>query len=277
MLDIKYLRENFAEAEKALAARGGKIDLSGFADLDQRRRELLTEGESLKAEKNKVSALIGKTKDKSQVQGEISQMKEVSSQIKGIDEQLREVENQLSELLMGLPNIPHAQSPAGMSEDDNVEVRTWGEKPVLDFEPKAHWDIGEDLGILDFERASKLSGARFALYSGLGAKLERALVNLMLDLHTEEHGYTEVLPPYLVNRASMTGTGQLPKFEHDLFHAEDTDLFLIPTAEVPLTNIHRNEILAEKDLPICYTAYTPCFRKEAGSHGKDTRGLIRQH
>ena len=277
MLDIKYLRENFAAAEKALSTRSGKVDLSGFQTLDQQRRELLSEVETLKAEKNKVSALIGRTKDKSQVQGEITRMKDVSTQIKSLDDQLREVVDQLNELLMGVPNIPHEKCPVGASEDDNVEIRVWGEKPVLDFTPKAHWDIGEDLGILDFERGSKLSGARFCVYFGAGARLERALINFMLDLHTTEHNYTETLPPFLVNRVSMTGTGQLPKFESDLFHTEGVDLFLIPTAEVPVTNIHRDEILAEKDLPICYTAYTPCFRKEAGSHGKDTRGLIRQH
>lgn len=277
MLDIKYLRENFAAAEKALATRGDKIDLSGFAALDQQRRELLSEGENLKAEKNKVSAMIGQTKDKSQVQGEIARMKEVSAQIKKLDEQLREVEDQLNQLLMGVPNIPHEKTPLGASEDDNVEISVWGEKPILNFTPKAHWDIGENLGILDFERGVKLSGARFCVYFGAGARLERALINFMLDLHTTEHNYTETLPPFLVNRASMTGTGQLPKFEDDLFHTEGVDLFLIPTAEVPVTNLHRDEILAEKDLPLCYAAYTPCFRKEAGSHGKDTRGLIRQH
>ena len=277
MLDIKYLRENFEAAEKALANRSGSIDLSGFKKLDQQRRELLNEVESLKAEKNKVSALIGQTKDKSQVQGEIARMKEVSAEIKGLDDQLRSVEEQLSELLMGVPNIPHELSPVGASEEDNAEIRSWGEQPAFDFAAKAHWDVGEDLGILDFERAGKLSGARFALYLGAGARLERALINFMLDLHTEQHGYTETLPPFLVNRASMTGTGQLPKFESDLFHTEDVDLFLIPTAEVPVTNIHRDEILSEKELPLRYTAHTPCFRKEAGSHGRDTRGLIRQH
>lgn len=277
MLDIKYLRENFDAAEKALATRGGGIDISAFKTLDLQRRELLGQAETLKAEKNTVSGLIGRTKDKSQVQGEIARMKEVSAQIKELDDQLRAVEVQLNELLMGVPNIPHELSPVGLSEDDNVEIKVWGEKPQFDFEAKAHWDVGEDLGILDFERASKLSGARFALYMGAGARLERALINFMLDLHTDEHGYKETLPPFLVNRTSMTGTGQLPKFESDLFHTEDVDLFLIPTAEVPVTNIHRDEILAEQDLPICYTAYTPCFRKEAGSHGKDTRGLIRQH
>ncbi len=277
MLDIRYLRENFDAAAKALANRSGAIDLSAFSGLDQQRRELLSEAEALKAEKNKVSALIGKTKDKSQVQDEIVRMKEVSSRIKELDDQLRSVEEQLNELLMGIPNIPHEETPIGQSEKDNVEIRCWGEKPTFSFAAKAHWDIGEDLGILDFERAGKLSGARFALYFGAGARLERALINFMLDLHTGEHGYTETLPPFLVNRASMTGTGQLPKFESDLFHTEEVDLFLIPTAEVPVTNIHRDEILQEKDLPLAYTAYTPCFRKEAGSHGRDTRGLIRQH
>ena len=277
MLDIKYLRENYEIAEKALSARSGKVDLSGFQALDQQRRELLNAVEALKAEKNKVSALIGQTKDKSLVQGDISRMKEVSAQVKGLDDKLRNVEDQLSELLMGVPNIPHERSPVGSSEDDNVEIRTWGEKPTFVFDPKAHWDIGENLGILDFERGSKLSGARFCVYFGAGARLERALINFMLDLHTDEHNYTETLPPVLVSRVSMTGTGQLPKFEDDLFHTEGMDLFLIPTAEVPVTNLHRDEILGEKNLPVCYTAYTPCFRKEAGSHGKDTRGLIRQH
>ena len=277
MLDIRYLRENFEAAQQALSNRSGSVDLSGFTALDQRRRDLLSESESLKAEKNRVSALIGKTKDKSQVQNEIAEMKTVSARIKELDDELSNVEEELNALLMGVPNIPHELSPVGKSEDDNIEVRIWGEKPEFAFDPKAHWDVGEGLGILDFERASKLSGARFALYLGAGARLERALINFMLDLHTTEHGYTETLPPFLVNRATMTGTGQLPKFESDLFHTEDVDLFLIPTAEVPVTNIHRDEILQEQDLPLQYTAYTPCFRKEAGSHGRDTRGLIRQH
>ena len=277
MLDIRYLRENFASVEAALASRGGNEDLSGFADLDARRRTLLGEGETLKAEKNRVSALIGKTADKSQVQDEIARMKEVSARIKELDEDLRSVEDQLQSLLMGLPNMPHEDCPRGVSEDENIEIRTWGQQPPFTFTPQAHWDLGEELGILDFERAGKLSGARFALYYGAGARLERALINFMLDLHTAKHGYTETLPPFLVNRATMTGTGQLPKFASDLFHTEDVDLYLIPTAEVPVTNIHRDEILAEADLPLCYTAYTPCFRKEAGSHGRDTRGLIRQH
>jgi seryl-tRNA synthetase len=277
MLDLKFVRENFAEAERRLATRGDAVDMSAFTDLDARRRNLLGETESLKAEKNQVSALIGKTKDKSQVQGEIARMKEVSARIKDLDEELKQVEGDLRNLLMTLPNLPDPECPVGVSEDDNVEVRRWGQLPEFDFEPQAHWDIGEGLGILDFERAGKLAGARFALYRGAGARLERALINFMLDMHTGEHKYVEILPPFMVNRDTMTGTGQLPKFESDLFHLDDPDFFLIPTAEVPVTNIHREEILADADLPICYTAHTPCFRKEAGSHGRDTRGLIRQH
>lgn len=277
MLDIKYLREHAAEAADRLATRGGNIDLSPLTTLDQQRRELLSETESLKAERNRVSAIIGKTKDKSQVQGEIASMKEVSARIKQLDDELRQVEEGLESALLVLPNLPHPACPLGASEGENVEVRNWGEPTQFDFEVKDHVALGESLGILDFERASKLSGARFSLSLGLGARLERALVNFMLDLHTGEHNYLEVLPPFMVNRATMTGTGQLPKFEDDLFHAEDTDLFLIPTAEVPVTNIHRDEILPADKLPLCYAAFTPCFRKEAGSHGKDTRGLIRQH
>ncbi|WP_020674804.1 serine--tRNA ligase [Geopsychrobacter electrodiphilus] len=277
MLDIKYLRENLAAATASLANRSGEVDLSAFTGLDLRRRELLGEGEALKAEKNRVSALIGQTRDKSQVQSEIVQMKEVSARIKQIDEELRLVEEELQALLLTIPNIPHQDCPIGRDENANREVRTWGEVPSYDFAPQAHWDLGEKLEILDFERGTKIAGARFVLYRGAGARLERALINFMLDLHTDVHGYTETLPPFLVNRASMTGTGQLPKFEEDLFHTEDVDYFLIPTAEVPVTNIHRDEILNDADLPLKYTAYTPCFRKEAGSHGRDTRGLIRQH
>ena len=277
MLDIKYLRENFIAAEKALASRGEELDLTGFKNLDQQRRALLGEVEQLKAERNQVSGLIGRSQDKSQVQDEIARMKQVSVRVKELDEQLKETESQLQELLLGIPNLPDEQCPVGGGEADNLVFRSWGEKPEFSFAPQAHWDIGTHLGILDFERGRKLSGARFVLYLGAGARMERALINFMLDLHIEEHGYTETLPPFLVNRPTMTGTGQLPKFESDLFHTEEVDLFLIPTAEVPVTNIHRDEILSEQDLPLCYAAYTPCFRKEAGSHGKDTRGLIRQH
>jgi len=277
MLDLKYLRDNLDEAERRLATRGAAVNLAAFRELDRRRRELLGETEALKAEKNRVSALIGQTRDKSQVQGEIARMKEVSARIKALDDELKGVEEELQGLLLTVPNLPHEACPAGASEADNREVRRWGAPRAFAFAPKPHWEIGEQLGILDFERAGKLAGARFALYRGAGARLERALINFMLDLHTDGHKYIEILPPFMVNRESMTGTGQLPKFEDDLFHLEDPDYFLIPTAEVPVTNIHRDEILAAEQLPLAYAAYTPCFRKEAGSYGKDTRGLIRQH
>lgn len=277
MLDVKFLRDNFEQAEQRLATRGEAVNLDAFRQLDSQRRELLGQAETLKAEKNRVSALIGKTKDKSQVKDEIVRMKDVSSQIKGLDEQLREATEALQKILMTIPNLPHESCPVGLTEDDNVELRAWGDLPEYSFEAKAHWDIGEALDILDFERGGKITGARFTLYKGAGARLERALINFMLDLHTDEHKYVEMLPPFMVNRASMTATGQLPKFEDDLFHVEGPDYFLIPTAEVPVTNIHRDEILGAEQLPLCYTAHTPCFRKEAGSHGRDTRGLIRQH
>ncbi|MEA3464809.1 MAG: serine--tRNA ligase [Thermodesulfobacteriota bacterium] len=277
MLDVKFLRDNLQQVEQRLATRGSAINLDDFRQLDKQRRELLGQADTLKAEKNRVSALIGQTKDKSQVKDEIVRMKEVSTQIKGLDERLRETSDALQTILMTIPNLPHESCPVGLSEDDNVEIRQWGTVPEYSFEPKAHWDIGEALDILDFERGGKLTGARFTLYKGSGARLERALINFMLDLHTEQHKYVEMLPPFMVNRESMTGTGQLPKFEDDLFHVEGPDYFLIPTAEVPVTNIHRDEILGAEQLPLCYTAHTPCFRKEAGSHGRDTRGLIRQH
>lgn len=277
MLDVRFLRDNFEQAEQRLATRGEAINLDAFCQLDSQRRELLGQADTLKAEKNRVSALIGKTKDKSLVKDEIVRMKDVSAQIKALDEQLRETTESLQKILMTIPNLPHELCPVGLTEDDNVELRTWGNIPEYSFAPKAHWDIGEALDILDFERGGKITGARFTLYKGAGARLERALINFMLDLHTDEHKYVEMLPPFMVNRDSMTGTGQLPKFEDDLFHVEGPDYFLIPTAEVPVTNIHRDEILGAEQLPLCYTAHTPCFRKEAGSHGRDTRGLIRQH
>jgi len=277
MLDIKYIRENMDETERRLRTRGGESYLDGFRELDERRRTLLKEGEALKALRNSVSDEIGRTKDKSQVQDKILEMREVSHKIKGLDEELNQVDDQLNSFLLTVPNLPHASTPIGRSENDNVMVRSWGEPQKLPFEAKPHWDLGEDLGILDFERGAKITGARFTLYRGAGARLERALINLMLDLHTDTHGYLEVLPPFMVNRESMQGTGQLPKFEEDLFKLVDPEFFLIPTAEVPVTNIHRGEILKKSDLPISYCAYTPCFRREAGSYGKDTRGLIRQH
>jgi seryl-tRNA synthetase len=277
MLDLKYVRDHLDLVEQRLAQRGTAISLADFRQLDARRRELLGRSEALKAEKNQVSALIGRSKDKSALQDEIARMKAVSAEIKELDDSLRQVSDDLQQRLMLIPNLPHEDCPVGAGEEDNLVVRHWGEPPAFEFEPKPHWELGEQLDILDFERAGKLTGARFALYKGAGARLERALINFMLDLHTERHKYVEMLPPFMVNRASMTGTGQLPKFEDDLFHVEGPDYFLIPTAEVPVTNIHRDEILAAEQLPLCYTAYTPCFRKEAGAHGRDTRGLIRQH
>ena len=277
MLDMKYIRENPDEAERRLSSRGGVSYLEGFRELDEKRRALLREGESLKALRNTASEEIARTKDKSQVQDKILEMREVSQKIKGMDEELKQVDDQLELFLLTVPNLPHPNTPIGASEADNVEVRSWGEPKQPAFAANPHWEIGENLRILDFECGAKLTGARFTLYRGAGARLERALINFMLDLHTGEHGYTEVLPPFMVNRESMTATGQLPKFEDDLFKMTDPEFFLIPTAEVPVTNIHRGEILKKSDLPICYAAYTPCFRREAGSYGKDTRGLIRQH
>jgi seryl-tRNA synthetase len=277
MLDAKYLRDNLETAEARLRTRGAALDLTGFRVLDEKRRALLASGEELKALRNRVSDEISRIKDKSQAQGRILEMREVSQKIKTIDDELKGVEEELGMFLLTVPNLPAAGVPVGRSEDDNVVVRTWGEPKSYLFAPKPHWEIGEALGILDFERGAKLTGARFTLYRGAGARLERALINFMLDLHTEQHNYVEMLPPFMVNRESMIGTGQLPKFEDDLFRIDGMDYFLIPTAEVPVTNIHRGEILRGAELPIYYTAYTPCFRKEAGSYGKDTRGLIRQH
>jgi seryl-tRNA synthetase len=277
MLDSKFLRDNLETVEARLKTRGGSLDLAGFRELDSRRRELLQQSEELKALRNRVSDEISRIKDKGQAQAQITEMREVGGRIKALDEELKGIEEGLDQFLMTTPNIPHEDVPIGASEADNVEVRKWGEPPVFSFTPKPHWEIGESLGILDFERGAKLTGARFTLYKGAGARLERALINFMLDLHTGRHNYVEMLPPFMVNRESMTATGQLPKFEEDLFRMEGTDYYLIPTAEVPVTNIHRGEILRGEDLPLCYTAYTPCFRKEAGSYGKDTRGLIRQH
>jgi len=277
MLDAKYLRENLEEAESRLKTRGEAVSLAGFRECDTRRRELLQESETLKALRNKVSEEISRVKDKSQVQDRMTEMREVSQRIKALDEELRGIEEELQGYLLTIPNIPHATTPVGVSEADNVEVRKWGTIQDFPFAPKPHWELGESLDILDFERGARLTGARFTLYKGAGARLERALINFMLDLHTGRHNYVEMLPPFMVNRESMTGTGQLPKFEEDLFRLDGLDYFLIPTAEVPVTNIHRGEILKGSDLPVRYTAYTPCFRKEAGSYGKDTRGLIRQH
>lgn len=277
MLDAKFIRENLEMVEVRLRSRGTDVNLKGFRELDGKRRDLLQQTESLKALRNKVSDEISRMKDKSAAQERIVEMREVSQRVKTLDDELRAVEEALEALLLTIPNIPHAETPVGASEHDNVEVRRWGAPTTFSFTPKPHWEIGENLGILDFERGTKLAGARFTLYRDAGAKLERALINFMLDLHTERHNYVEMLPPFMVNRDCMIGTGQLPKFEDDLFHLDGVDYFLIPTAEVPVTNIHRGEILKGSDLPLRYVAYTPCFRKEAGSYGKDTRGLIRQH
>lgn len=279
MLDIKYLRANFEEVKKKLEHRGEDLgDLGKFEELDGRRRELIVEAEQLKSKRNEVSQQVAVLKrEKQNADHLITEMREVGDEIKKLDDELREVEEVLEHLMLSIPNIPHESVPVGETEDDNVEAWKWGEIREFDFEPKPHWDVAVDLEILDFERAGKVTGSRFVFYKGLGARLERALFNFMLDLHTEEHGYKEVLPPYLVNRASMTGTGQLPKFEEDAFLIENEDYFLIPTAEVPVTNMHRDEILSAEDLPINYAAFSACFRSEAGSAGRDTRGLIRQH
>ncbi len=277
MLDVKYLRDNTEEAAKRLALRGS-YDLAPFKALDIKRRAILQEVEALKERRNKVSEEVAVLKKARQDASElIGEMRGVSARIKEIDKELGLCEEELKAFLMGIPNLTHASVPAGKDENDNVTVRTVGERPVFDFEPKDHIELGEGLGIMDFERASKLAGARFSLMKGAGARLERALTSFMLDLHTEEHGYTEMLPPFIVRSECYEGTGQLPKFEEDLFKIEGAAQYLIPTAEVPVTNIHREEILTEDELPIKYAAYTPCFRREAGSYGKDVKGLIRLH
>jgi len=278
MLDIKYLRQNIDFVRKKMLERGQDINLNAFASLDAKRRDILQEVESLRNERNTASKEIGERKKKKEDASElIARMSEVSDRIKDMDESLKIIEEDLHNIIMVIPNMPHESITYGTSSEDNPVIRVWGEKPQFDFTPKPHWEIGEDLNILDFARGAKITGARFTLYRGLGAMLERAIINLMLDLHTSEHGYTEVLTPFMVNSQSMTGTGQLPKFAEDLFKIENFDYYLIPTAEVPVTNIHRDEILNERDLPVYYVAYSPCFRSEAGSYGKDTRGLIRQH
>ncbi len=279
MLDIKYLRANFEEVKAKLEHRGEDLtDLGKFEDLDTKRRELIVKAEQLKSKRNEVSQQVATLKrEKKDADDLIAEMREVGDQIKVLDDELRIVEEELDRLLLSIPNIPHESVPVGETEDDNIEAWKWGEIRDFAFEPKAHWDIATNLNIVDFERAGKVTGSRFAFYQGLGARLERALFSFMLDLHTDEHGYKEVLPPYLVNRASMTGTGQLPKFEEDAFLIESEDYFLIPTAEVPVTNMHRDEIMKVEDLPVKYAAFSACFRSEAGSAGRDTRGLIRQH
>ncbi|MEN6423075.1 MAG: serine--tRNA ligase [Smithella sp.] len=278
MLDIKYLRQNIEFVRKKMEERGQKIDFDRFAALDEKRRDILQSVEVLRNERNSVSKQVGELKKKKEdASALIEKMGEVSAKIKEYDESLRVTEEELNAFVMIVPNVQHESVPQGQGSEDNTEVRSWGEKPVFNFEPKQHFDLGESLNILDFARGAKITGARFTLYRGAGAQLERAITNFMLDLHTGNHGYTEVFTPFMVNAESMTGTGQLPKFKEDLFKIEGMEYYLIPTAEVPVTNIHRDEILEEEKLPIYLVAYSACFRAEAGSYGKDTRGLIRQH
>jgi seryl-tRNA synthetase len=278
MLDLKFIRSNLDKVKEMLNNRGYDLDISVFASADKERREILTTLENLRHRRNRVSDEIASMKKKGEDASQIiGEMKKVSAEIKEREAELSQVEDKINPFLMIVPNMPHESVAIGVDENDNPEIRKWGEIRERDFEPLPHWEIGEKLNILDFARASKIAGARFALYRGAGALLERGLINFMLDVHTREHGYTEVLPPFMVNSAAMTGTGQLPKFKEDLFKIEGWDYYLIPTAEVPVTNIHREEILREEDLPFYYVSYTPCFRSEAGSYGKDTRGLIRQH
>jgi len=278
MLDLSFVRGNLELVERKLAERGMPRKLDDFRDVDQNRRRLLTEVEALKSRRNKAGDEIGRLKKQGQdATPLIQEMAGLSTQIDGLDEQARQFDERLREILATLPNVPHDSVPVGAGEDQNLEVRHWGEPPKFSFAPRPHWEIGESLGILDLGRAAKLAGARFAVYWDLGAKLERALANFMLDLHGREHGYREVLPPAIVNSASLFGTGQLPKFTADLFRLENTDYWLSPTAEVQVTNLFRDEVLEAAQLPISLMAYTPCFRSEAGSYGKDTRGIIRLH
>lgn len=279
MLDIKRIREDFEGVKARVEFRGkGDFGIDNVKKLDEQRRELLAEVEVMKNKQNTVSREIPKLKKAGEDTTAImAEMKELSGKIKELDGQLSVLEEELKNALLSIPNTPYKDVQFGEDDNDNVEIRKFGEPTTFDFEPKAHWDVGEDLDILDFERAAKISGARFTVYKGLGARLERAVINFMLDLHTIDQDYTEILPPFMVNRAAMTGTGQLPKFEEDMFYIPQKDFFLIPTAEVPVTNLRGGEIMDEKELPVYYTAYTPCFRAEAGSAGRDTRGLIRQH
>jgi seryl-tRNA synthetase len=278
MLDVKLLREELTRVKERMATRGAAIDWDEFVALDRERRDALANIERLKEKKNRLSGEIGKLKKSGgDAAAQMREVEAVSAAIHDGEAPLADVEARFESFMLTLPNLPHASVKVGKNESENREVRRWGEPPQFDFAARNHWDIGETLGILDFARAAKITGARFTVYRGAGAKLERALINFMLDLHTGENGYQEMLPPALVNRSALVGTGQLPKFEEDLFHLAPGDYFLIPTAEVPLTNLHRDELLDLDELPIWYVAYTPCFRSEAGSYGKDVRGLIRQH
>ncbi|RFA32597.1 serine--tRNA ligase [Virgibacillus dokdonensis] len=279
MLDMKFLRHHFQEVKQKLAHRGEDLsELDHFGELDEKRRQLISETEQLKAKRNEVSKQISVLKrEKQDAELAIKEMREVGDQIAELDSELKQINEHLEQIMLSIPNIPHESVPIGEDEDDNVEVRSWGEKTPFSYEPKPHWDVATDLDIVDFERAGKVTGSRFVFYKGLGARLERALWNLMLDFHVDEHGYEEMLPPQIVNRTSMTGTGQLPKFAEDAFKLEEWDYYLAPTAEVPVTNYYRDDILKVDDLPKKFAAFSSCFRSEAGSAGRDTRGLIRQH
>ncbi|MEG1930393.1 MAG: serine--tRNA ligase [Anaerovorax sp.] len=279
MLDLKRIREDFEGVKQAVERRGqGDFGIDQVLVLDEQRRKILAQVEQMKNKQNQDSKMIPQMKKEGKNTDDLmAEMKALSEEIKKLDPRVSQIGEELKQVLLNIPNTPHASVPVGKSDADNMEIRKVGTPREFDFEYKAHWDVGADLDILDFERAAKIAGARFTVYKGLGARLERSITNFMLNLHTEEHGYTEILPPFMVNRDAMIGTGQLPKFEDDMFHVPAKDFFLIPTAEVPVTNLHMNEILEEKQLPVYYTAYTPCFRKEAGSAGRDTRGLIRQH
>ena len=278
MHDLGWFRSNLDAAAERLASRGFTLDRESFRALDGERRAAVTETERLKAQKNAESQEIGKLKKAGvDTSAQQEKIRAIGDTIASLDEKVKALDEQFKGMLAGIPNLPHESVPLGKSSDDNVEVRRWGTPREFDFEPKAHWDLGPELGILDMERAAKVTGARFAVYWGLGARLERALINFMLDVHTSQHGYKEVLPPFLINSASLFGTGQLPKFKEDLFALEGTDYFLAPTAEVPVTNLYRDETLEADALPVKLCAYTPCFRSEAGSYGRDVRGIIRQH
>ncbi|HEX7548387.1 MAG TPA: serine--tRNA ligase [Candidatus Methylomirabilis sp.] len=278
MLDLKLVRDNLELVRARLRDRGVALDFGEFLAADEARRRLLTEVEQLKHRRNTVSEEVGRRKKGGEDAGPlIAEMREAGDRIKTLDQTVKDSEEQIQRLLLTVPNLAHASVPVGPDGGGNLEVRRWGEPRRFDFTPKPHWEIGEALGLLDFERASRMAQARFVVLTGMGARLERALINFMLDLHTKEHGYTEIFPPLLVNAAAMTGTGQRPKFAEELFKTQDESLYLIPTAEVPVTNLHREEILPPGRLPLSYVAFTPCFRREAGSYDKDTRGLIRQH
>jgi seryl-tRNA synthetase len=278
MLEMKFIRENADKVRQAIKNKGEKADLDLLLSLDEKKRKLLIQADELKHERNVVSEKIAKMKkEKQDADATIAEMRKVSQEISSLDNELRQLEEQINGLLLTIPNIPHESVPVGADEEANVAIKTWGELPKFDFEPRPHWELGQILGVLDLPRAAKITGSGFLVLTGKGARLQRGLINFMLDLHTKKHGYTEILPPFLSNRLSMTGTGQLPKLEEDMYLCQKDDLFLIPTAEVPVTNLHREETLKEEDLPIYYTAYTACFRREAGTYGKDTRGMIRVH